>query len=65
MFGSRDISRRQLMQSLGLSAATLPFLNNLPCLGAPQSTKKRMVIVFSPNGVVLPDFLAKDLWPRV
>lgn len=59
MFGSTSISRRQLIQSLGLSAATLPFLNNLPCLGASNSAKKRMVIVFSPNGVVLPDF-----WPK-
>ena len=44
----------------GLSAAAMPFLLNLPSLGfANQNTrKKRLVVMFSPNGVVPNTF-----WP--
>ncbi len=53
--------RRRFMQDLGLSAAALPFLANLPSLGfantkAPR--KQRIVVIFSPNGVVPNTF-----WP--
>ena len=53
-------SRREFLRDLGLSAAALPFILNLPSLGfANQTTrKKRLIIMFSPNGVVVPTF-----WP--
>src|SRR5690606_2032133 len=53
-------SRRQFLKQLGLSAAALPFVSNLPSLGFENSTarKQRLVIVFSPNGVVPNTF-----WP--
>lgn len=53
-------SRREFLRDLGLSAAALPFLLNLPSLGfANQGARKqRMVIMFSPNGVVPQTF-----WP--
>lgn len=53
-------SRREFLQHAGLSAAVLPFLGNLPCLASSNSPKpkQRLVIVFSPNGVV-----KKTFWP--
>lgn len=53
-------SRREFLRDLGLSAAALPFVLNLPSLGFANQTarKQRLVIVFSPNGVVQPTF-----WP--
>lgn len=54
-------TRRQLMAHLGLSAAIVPFLGNLPSLGMAQNArrKQRMVVMFSPNGIV-----PKDFWPE-
>ncbi len=48
------------MRDLGIGAAALPFLLNLPSLGfANQSRRKqRLVVLFSPNGVVPSNF-----WP--
>jgi hypothetical protein len=48
------------MRDLGLSAAALPFILNLPSLGFAnqQRRKQRLVIMFSPDGVVPPTF-----WP--
>lgn len=53
-------TRRDFLRDLGLNAAALPFLLNLPGLGFAQSTrrKQRMVVIFSPNGVVPSTF-----WP--
>lgn len=53
-------SRREFLRDLGLSAAALPFMLNLPSLGfANQSARKqRLVVMFSPNGVVPSNF-----WP--
>ena len=53
-------SRREFLRDLGLSAASLPFLLNLPSLGfANQARRKqRLVVMFSPNGVVPSTF-----WP--
>jgi hypothetical protein len=53
-------SRRGFLRDLGISAAAMPFLLNLPSLGfANQNTrKKRLVVMFSPNGIV-PD----TFWP--
>ena len=53
-------SRRDFLRDLGISAAALPFVLNLPSLGfANQAARKqRMVVMFSPNGIV-PD----TFWP--
>ncbi|MBS0206325.1 MAG: DUF1552 domain-containing protein [Planctomycetes bacterium] len=53
-------SRREFLRDLGLSAAALPFVLNLPSLGfANQQTRKqRLVVMFSPNGIV-----PKTFWP--
>ena len=53
-------SRREFVRDLGLGAAALPFLTNLPGLGfANQARRKqRLVVVFSPNGIVPNQF-----WP--
>lgn len=53
-------SRREFLRDLGLSAAALPFILNLPSLGfANQNARKqRLIIMFSPNGVV-----PKTFWP--
>ena len=53
-------TRREFLRDLGLSAASLPFLLNLPSLGfANQAQRKqRLVVMFSPNGIV-----PKSFWP--
>lgn len=54
-------TRREFLKTAGLSAAALPFLGNLPTLGFagdPMPRKKRMVIVFTPNGTIPWEF-----WP--
>ena len=56
----RDLlSRRDLMVKAGLSTAVLPFLSSLPCLADKKALpKRRLVIMFSPDGVVPNTF-----WP--
>ena len=46
-------TRREFVRDLGLGAASLPFLLNLPSLGFAnqQKRKQRLVVMFSPNGV--------------
>jgi hypothetical protein len=60
---SLPTSRREFLRRLQLGAAAAPFLANLPCLAAsgstPKTRKQRLIIVFSPNGVVPPNF-----WPE-
>ena len=53
-------NRREFIRDLGISAGALPFLLNPPSLGfANQGQRKqRLVVMFSPNGVVPPAF-----WP--
>jgi hypothetical protein len=53
-------NRREFLRNLGLGAAALPFVLNLPGLGfaGQQARKKRLVVMFSPNGV-FPD----AFWP--
>lgn len=55
-------SRREFLRDLGLgSAAALPFVYGLPSLQAAEAAsapRKRLVIMFSPNGT-LPD----EFWP--
>jgi hypothetical protein len=47
-------SRREFIRELGIGAAALPFLMNLPSLGFANThgRKQRLVVMFSPNGVV-------------
>jgi hypothetical protein len=52
------MTRRRFLRSLGLSAAALPFLPAMPSLAAAGSKAQRIIFMFSPNGVVMPDF-----WP--
>jgi hypothetical protein len=60
-------SRRRFLRDMGISAAALPFLMGLPGLataadgkGAAGKTrrKQRLIVMFSPNGVV-----PKTFWP--
>jgi hypothetical protein len=57
---TQHVSRRDFLRDLGISAAAAPFLLNLPSLGfANQAARKqRLVVMFSPNGVV-----PKTFWP--
>jgi hypothetical protein len=47
-------SRREFFRNLGIGAAAMPFLFNLPSLGFANQTKRkqRLVVMFSPNGVI-------------
>ncbi len=53
-------NRREFLRRLGLGAAALPFVYNLPSLGFDGAArrKQRLVVMFSPNGVVPSTF-----WP--
>jgi hypothetical protein len=54
-------NRREFLRDLGVGAAAIPFVLNLPSLGfANQARRKqRLVVMFSPNGVVPGAF-----WPK-
>lgn len=55
-------SRRRFLRDLGVGSLALPFLGGLSSLnaaeGAPGKPRKRLVIMFSPNGTVQEQF-----WP--
>jgi hypothetical protein len=53
-------SRREFIRDFGLGAASVPFILNLPSLGFANQRrrKQRLVVMFSPNGVVPSAF-----WP--
>jgi len=53
-------NRREFLRDLGIGSAALPFVLNLPSLGFANqgARKKRLVILFSPNGVI-----PKNFWP--
>lgn len=56
------LSRREFVKAAGLSPAMAPFLGGLPALAGPSEpplAKQRLVIVFSPNGVIPEAF-----WPK-
>ena len=57
---SHPRTRREFLRDLGISAAAFPFFMNLPSLGFAnqQGRKKRLVVMFSPNGIV-----PKTFWP--
>ena len=56
-------SRRKFLRQAGISAAAANLMMNLPSLamagGTEAAAKKRLVIVFSPNGVI-----PKHFWPE-
>ncbi|MBX3452295.1 MAG: DUF1552 domain-containing protein [Planctomycetaceae bacterium] len=54
-------SRREFLRHLGVSAAVLPFAFNLPGLAwaSTGTRKQRLVVLFSPNGVIPSAF-----WPE-
>ncbi len=53
------LKRRELLKRIGLSPAIAPFVFGLPGLAeAAGSPRKRLIVMFSPNGTVPPDF-----WP--
>lgn len=54
-------SRREFLRDVGVSAAALPFVLNLPSLGFANQVarKQRLVVMFSPDGVVPWNF-----WPE-
>ncbi len=59
----KNPSRREFMRKMGLGAAALPFLTNLPSLVAAENgdkprRKQRLIIMFSPDGIVPSNF-----WP--
>jgi len=57
----RFTSRRDFLRDLGVSAAAAPFLCQLPSLGFGAdraAARQRLVIMFSPNGVIPQNF-----WP--
>src|SRR5271170_3479170 len=58
-------NRREFIRDLGISAAAFPFILNLPSLGFAnqQRRKQRLVIMFSPNGVVPSAFWPDDEGP--
>jgi uncharacterized protein DUF1552 len=53
-------TRRQFIRDLGLSAAAIPFVLNLPgmAFANQEKRKQRIIFMFSPNGVV-----RKNFWP--
>lgn len=55
-------TRRAFLRELGVATATLPFVEGLPSLRAdsppPRRPRQRLVLIFTPNGIVPPDF-----WP--
>src|SRR3984893_1339200 len=53
-------TRREFVRDLGIGAAALPFILNLPSLGFAnqQRRKQRLVVMFSPDGVIPSAF-----WP--
>src|SRR5690349_10901638 len=54
-------SRREFLRNLGIGAAAVPYVLNLPSLGLAAPTvprRKRLVVVLSPNGTFPTEF-----WP--
>ena len=55
------IDRRQFIRNLGVSSTSLPFILGLPSLGLAKTapSRKRLVVMFSPNGTI-----PKNFWPE-
>lgn len=62
---ARTTTRRDFVRKLGIGGAALPFILNLPSLGFANQggRKQRLVVVFSPNGVVQKNFWADEPGP--
>jgi hypothetical protein len=58
-------TRRDFLRHLGLSTAAFPFVCNLPSLGFEnsQGRKNRLVIMFTPNGVIGENFWPQEVGP--
>lgn len=59
--GRLSRSRREFLRDLGVSALAFPLLSSLPSLGfcaTPAAPRKRLIVMFSPNGIV-----RKAYWP--
>jgi hypothetical protein len=56
----KSLTRRQFLRDVGVSAAVLPLVMGLPSLGLAKTAarKHRLILMFSPNGIVPPVF-----WP--
>ena len=56
----KSLTRRNFLRDVGVSAAVLPFVLGLPSLGLGKTAtrKHRLILMFSPNGIVPPVF-----WP--
>jgi len=56
----KSLTRRQFLRDVGVSAALLPLVIGLPSLGLGKTAarKHRLILMFSPNGIVPPVF-----WP--
>jgi hypothetical protein len=54
------LARREFIRKAGIGMAALPFVCTLPSLGfaTTAARKQRLLVMFSPNGVVAPSF-----WP--
>ena len=53
-------TRREFLEVAGVSAASLPFLQNLAvCAPATSKPRQRLIVMFSPNGVIPNAF-----WPE-
>jgi Protein of unknown function (DUF1552) len=59
---SKARTRRSFIRKLGLGTAALPFLGNLTSLGlaSPTRRKQRLVVIFSPNGVIPSTFFPDE-----
>jgi hypothetical protein len=44
--------RRRFLRAVGATAATIPFLRALPGYGADPASKRYLILLFTPNGVV-------------
>ena len=56
-------SRRRFLRDLGLSAAAMPFLSGLPSLRGDEldsSPRKRLIVMFSPNGTLPKEFFPEQ-----
>ncbi len=57
-----DLSRRRLLQSLGLGAAAAPFLPLLNASAQTAPRPKRLVLIFSPDGAAALDYNTVINW---
>lgn len=57
----KSMNRRNFIRNLGVSTAVLPFISSLSSLAEAEAAplKQRLIIMFSPNGIVPPAF-----WPE-